>query len=268
MMGDTPADAREWDATTYHRVSNPQFGWGRRVLDRVPLRGDETVVDAGCGSGRLTAELLARLPAGRVIAVDRSENMLRVAREHLGPRFGDRVSFLCRDLAALDLDEAADVVFSTATFHWVLDHPALFRAVFRALKPSGRLVAQCGGGPNLERLHDRAAELAATLPFAPFFADWTGPWEFADDVTTRDRLHAAGFVEVETGLEAAPTTLANAGEFAEFLTGVILRAHLERFPNDDLRAQFVAALTDQAAADDPPFFLDYWRLNMWARRPL
>jgi trans-aconitate methyltransferase len=238
------------------------------VLDRVPLRGDETVVDAGCGSGRLTAELLKRLPRGRVIAVDRSENMLQVAREHLAPRFGDRVSFLCRDLAALDLDEVADVVFSTATFHWVLDHPGLFREIYRALKPGGLLVAQCGGGPNLERLHDRAAALAASAPFASYFGDWTGPWEFADDATTRDRLHAAGFVEIETGLEAAPTTLADAVEFAEFLTGVILRAHLERLPGHDLRARFVAVLTDQAAADDPPFFLDYWRLNMRARRPL
>jgi trans-aconitate methyltransferase len=266
-MGDTSADAREWDATTYHRVSNPQFGWGQRVLDRVPLRGDETVVDAGCGSGRLTAELLGRLPNGRVIAVDRSENMLRMAREHLAPRFGDRVTFLCRDLAALDLDQVADVVFSTATFHWVLDHPGLFREIYRALKPGGLLVAQCGGGPNLERLHDRAAELAASSPFAPFFADWTGPWEFADDVTTSDRLRAAGLVEIETELEAAPTTLADAGEFAEFLTGVILRAHLERLPSDNLRTQFVASLTNQAAADDPPFFLDYWRLNMRGRRP-
>src|SRR5829696_8801002 len=116
MTGDA-ARAKEWDATTYHRVSNPQFGWGQRVLDRVPLRGDETVVDAGCGSGRLTAELLKRLPRGRVIAVDRSQNMLRAAGEYLRPLFGERVRFVRAGLQSLRLEESVDGIFSTATFH-------------------------------------------------------------------------------------------------------------------------------------------------------
>ena len=108
---------REWDAATYHRVSAPQLDWGRRVLARLPLRGDETVVDAGCGSGRLTAQLLERLPRGRVIAVDASADMLRIGAEHLVPHFGDRVSFVQADLQTLTLPAPADAVFSTATFH-------------------------------------------------------------------------------------------------------------------------------------------------------
>lgn len=263
----TSTSSREWDATTYHRVSNPQFAWGQRVLDRVPLRGDETVIDAGCGTGRLTGELLERLPRGRVIAVDQSANMLQVAREHLEPRFGDQVSFLCRDLANLGLDEVADVVFSTATFHWVLDHPALFREIFQALKPGGWLVAQCGGGSNLARLLQRAASLSDAPPYAPFFAGWSRPWEFADDIVTRDRLQDAGYVAIETDLEAAPTALDDAGVYAEFLTGVILRTHLERLPDAGLRSRFVTTLTENATTDDPPFGLDYWRLNLRGRRP-
>ncbi|MFL5957235.1 MAG: class I SAM-dependent methyltransferase, partial [Solirubrobacterales bacterium] len=76
---------REWDATTYDRVSTPQLEWGLRVLDRLPLRGDERVLDAGCGSGRVTARLAERLPRGHVVAVDASAAMVARAREALPP---------------------------------------------------------------------------------------------------------------------------------------------------------------------------------------
>lgn len=260
-------DSREWDAATYHRVADPHVVWGDRVLDRLPLRGNESVLDAGCGTGRITAALLERLPAGRVLAVDASANMLRAAAEHLTPRFGDRVGFLRADLQTLRVEEPVDAVFSTATFHWIADHPLLFRHLFAALVPGGRLVAQCGGGPNLERLRARAATLMTSPPFAPHFAGWDGPWTFADAATTADRLREAGFVAVETGVEAAPTTMADAATYRAFLAAVVFGSHLERLPDPSARDAFVDALTAQAAADDPPFALDYWRLNLSARRP-
>src|SRR3954447_3878817 len=101
--------AREWDAQTYDEVSDPQFNWGMEVLERLELRGDETVVDAGCGSGRVTEQLLGRLPNGRVIAVDGSEAMVEKAEE----RLGDRAEFLVSDLVELQLPEQVDMVFST-----------------------------------------------------------------------------------------------------------------------------------------------------------
>ena len=260
----------DWDAATYHRISEPQVAWGRRVLDRLPLRGDETVLDAGCGTGRLTAQLLERLPTGRVIAMDRSPAMLDAARELLAPRFGDRVGFVRADLQELEdrpLDGPVDAIFSTATFHWVLDHPRLFRGLHRALRPGGWLVAQCGGGPNIELVRDRAAALMASPEYAPYFAGWTGPWEFADDATTAERLRAAGFVEVETGLEATPIVQPGPAEYGAYLTSVIFGAPLARLPDEPTRARFVATLTEQAAGDDPPYLLDYWRLNLRARRP-
>src|SRR5262245_40282933 len=122
--------APEWDAATYHRVSEPQFEWGRKVLARLALAGDETVLDAGCGTGRLTALLLGRLPRGRVIGLDQSASMLATAREFLTPRFGSQVELIETDLLDLDLDRACDAVFSTATFHWVLDHDRLFARLF------------------------------------------------------------------------------------------------------------------------------------------
>jgi trans-aconitate methyltransferase len=255
----------EWDAQTYHRVAEPQVDWGRRVLASLALEGDERVIDAGCGTGRLTAELLSRLPAGRALAIDRSGNMLGVAARELRARFTPRVFFLRANLARLALGPWADLVFSTATFHWVKDHPSLFRNLHDALVPGGRLVAQCGGGPNLAHLLSRAARLMDDSRFARHFSAFDPPWEFASDRETAARLEAAGFVDVETSLAPAPVTLADRASYREFLECVIVRPHLECLPAD-LRVGFLDDLAGEAATDSPPFSLDYWRLNMRARK--
>jgi trans-aconitate 2-methyltransferase len=258
---------REWNADVYHRVSNPQLDWGLSVLERFPLAGDEIVLDVGCGTGRLTAKLVERLPRGRAIGVDQSRNMLDTAREYLAPRFGSRVAFACADAAALPFENAADAIFSTATFHWVLDHERLFASLFTALKPGGRIVAQCGGGPNLDRIHGQCERLMSEPLFASYFSRWAHPWEFADAETTAHRLDKAGFVDVTANLQQSPVLQPDASAYREFVEHVICRPHLAYLPDPALRAQFMDRLTEAAAADSPPFELDYWRLNFDARRP-
>jgi trans-aconitate 2-methyltransferase len=258
---------REWNAETYHRVSDPQYEWGLPVLARLPLEGYERVLDVGCGTGRLTEKLLDRVPDGDVVAVDLSSNMLRSAREYLAQRFPTRIHFVQADAAALPFAGEADAIFSTATFHWVLDHPMLFKSLYGALSPGGRLVAQCGGVRNIQRIHDRCAALASEAAFAPYFAGWTGPWHFADPKETAGRLEAAGFVDVHADLESQSFVPADADAFREFVAAVVCRHHLSRLPDETSQARFIDALTEKAAADNPPFELDYWRLNMEARKP-
>lgn len=257
----------EWNATAYTRLSNPMQSWGEAIVQHLPLRGDETALDLGCGDGRLTEFLLRRLARGRVIAVDRSANMLQAARARLEPEFGGRVEYLRRSLDDLDLREIADLAFSNAAFHWVTDHPRLFEVVFEALKPGGWLVAQCGASPNIARLRARAAALMASEAYAAYFDGWPGPWEFASPELTAQRLRAAGFEDIETAMFEAPVQLGSGQETRDFFKNVIFGAHLERIPDAALRARFVDSLTVQSAADDPPFRQDYWRLNMRARRP-
>ena len=257
----------EWNAAAYHKVSGPQTSWGRKVLARLEVRGDERAIDAGCGSGRLTAALMERLPAGRLLAIDRSRNMLLTARANLRPTFGPRVSFVQVDLPRLPVNGWADLVFSTATFHWVKDHPSLFAGIYAALRSGGRLHAQCGGGPNLARAHALAARLMHAEPFESYFAGWPGPWEFANAEITATRLRAAGFVDVDASLEEAPTTLATEADYREFVTTVIYHPHLERLPDLSLKRAFIDRITELSSQDDPPFTLDYWRLNLSAKRP-
>ena len=258
---------REWDASEYHRLANPHVTWGRSVLSRLPLRGVETVLDAGCGSGRLTAELLTLLPEGRVIAVDQSANMLAEARKHLAESARDRVSYLQADLQTLRLEEPVDAIFSTAALHWVLNHQMMFDHFFAALKPGGWLVAQCGGGPNIASLVERARALMASDELANYFDGWTGPWEFAGAAETAERLASAGFENIETGLEDAPVVLSDETEYRDYLETVVFGSHLSRIPDQPTRNHFLDSLTAQSAKDHEPFLLDYWRLNIQARRP-
>jgi len=257
----------EWSADSYHRVSNPHVNWGVAVLEQLPLAGDEVVVDLGCGTGRLTAMLLERLPRGRVVAIDRSANMTHAAHEYLGQLFPSRVDVVMADATAVPVAGAADAVFSTATFHWVLSHEALFASIFSALKPGGRLVAQCGGGRNLERVRERSDRLLGAPEFRDYFTQFQKPWNYADSDSTAARLTAAGFVDVSTSLESSPVRFRDAASFAEFVTTVICRPYMACLPDARTRDAFIGSLTRDAAADDPPFELDYWRLNMRARKP-
>lgn len=259
--------SREWDAEAYHRLSEPQFEWGLKVIARLHLRGDETLLDAGCGSGRLTAELLAHLPRGRVIGADLSSNMLQAAREHLRLRYGRRALFFCADLTALPLRAVADGVFSTSVFHWIPDHPKLFASLFAALKPGGWLDAQCGGGANLARLRSRAQQLMRSPEFAPHFAGFEDTREYASAEQTVERLRAAGFEQAEAWLEPAPATFATRERFREFIGKVNLHKYVARLEDGALSARFLDAMAEQAAGDDPPFTLDYLRMNLRARKP-
>ncbi|HEX7167048.1 MAG TPA: methyltransferase domain-containing protein [Acidimicrobiales bacterium] len=252
---------RSWDAGTYHRVSGPLVEMATKVLDRLPLDGDETVMDAGCGTGLVTTLLLERLPAGRVLAVDADASMIAKAREQLAP-FGDRVTVEQVDLLALDLDGALDAVLSTATFHWILDHERLFARLFRALRRGGRLVAQCGGHGNIASVL-RAADEAAALPqWSDRFVGWSRPSRFATAEETEALLRGAGFEEARCWLEPSPVV---PDDPRAYLSTIAIGAHLQRLGDDEVER---SAFLDEVLARLPdPVTVDYVRLNIDARKP-
>jgi trans-aconitate 2-methyltransferase len=255
----------DWNAERYHDLSSPQQAWGRAVLERLPLAGTESVLDLGCGTGRITQNIHERLPHGRLVGADRSDAMIEAAASWLRAH-APGAAVVQADGAALPFAGAFDAVFSGATFHWILDHAALFRSIITALKPGGRLVAQCGGAGNLAVLRARADRLRSDPRFAPFFDGWAEPWYYADVDSTRRRLAAAGFVDIDVSLQAAPTAFADAQVFQAFIATVCVRHHIDRLPPGEQRT-FLTELTTAAAADAPAFTLDYWRLNMSAKRP-
>jgi len=247
---------REWDAETYDAISDPQFSWGMEVLGRLELRGDEDAIDAGCGSGRVAERLLERLPQGSLLAVDASEAMVGKARE----RLGERASYLVTDLAELQVEEPVDLIFSTATFHWILDHERLFRRLHAALRPGGRLVAQCGGRGNVAEHAQAIAAVAVRPEYALYFEGMTLMWNFASPEETEARLRAAGFAEARCWLEPKPVTPADPLRFTMTVT---LGPHLARLP-EELRQPFAEAILERSPQ---PLTLDYVRLNIEAEAP-
>jgi len=243
---------RDWDAATYDRIADPMFRWGSVVVGWLELEGDETVLDAGCGSGRVTELLVERLPRGRVVALDGSPSMLEQARRRL-QRFGDRVEYVLADLADLHpFHQLVDAILSTATFHWVRDHDALFRNLAAALCPGGQLAAQCGGAGNVASIARALVEIGAE----PF-----GSKTYATPEETAARLERAGFVDIECWLHPEPTPFDDLDALETYLRTIVLGDHIEGLAPEEARA-----FVHRVAARMPRLEIDYVRLNIRARR--
>jgi trans-aconitate 2-methyltransferase len=244
---------RDWDASTYKRVALPHEEWARAVLDRLGLEGGETVLDAGCGSGRTTAIVIERLPSGRVIAVDGSPSMVEEVRSVLRPQDEALVS----DLTKLELPEQVDAVFSTAVFHWILDHDALFEHMRAALVDGGRFAAQCGGEGNIDSFRRAGEEVATREPYASHLGEFPQLWNYAGPAETEERLRKAGFTDVRCWLEPWPVDPPEPHVYAKT---VCLGPYVAELP-EDLRDSFV---TDVLATQGDPLTLEYVRLNIEA----
>jgi trans-aconitate 2-methyltransferase len=238
---------RDWDATTYDRVADPLTRRGIAALDGLELRGDETVLDAGCGTGRVTEWLLERLPEGRVIALDGSAAMVEATAQRLG---GDpRVRVVQGDLGLpLALEEPVDAIVSTSTFHWVRDHDALFAGLHEALRPGGQLLADCGGAGNI----------ASVLAALDALGVAGNPWTFATPEATLERLARAGFLDATARLVERPMPL-DPGAVEDYLRTVVLGPFV-----DPLAPADADALVAGVAARLPGAVLDYVRLELSA----
>lgn len=249
-----PAD---WEADKYSRVATPQREWSGAVLDRLVLNGDETVVDAGCGSGNVTEDLLGLLPNGRVIGIDGSPSMVAEAEARLGD--DPRTSFGCQDLAELELEEPVDAIFSNATFHWIADHEKLFRALAAATRPGGQLVVQCGGRGNVAEVTAALEVVNAREPFAEIFGGFENPWNFAGPEETEIRLVEAGYEDVECWLEER---VAHPEDPRGFFEASFL-APAREVLDDERFAEYTDCLLAEMGQ---PTSFNYVRLNMTAKR--
>lgn len=241
---------REWNAAAYDRLPIPMTRWGETVLGWLDLTGDERVLDAGCGTGQVTEKLRTRLPRGEVVALDGSASMIERARDRLG---NDRVSYVVADLQRpLAIDEPVDAVLSTATFHWVLDHDALFRNLAAVTRPGAQLAAQCGGEGNIVSIEAALRDMGE---------DFAGRKHYAGPELTRERLETAGFIDIETWLHAEPSPIPE-NDLEDYLETICLGDHVEGMSDDD-RSSFV----HEVARRLPEPIIDYVRLNIRARRP-
>jgi trans-aconitate 2-methyltransferase len=254
----------DWNAVAYDDLSDPMFEWGMAVLGTLELEGNERVLDAGCGSGRLTEELLHKLPMGEVVAMDLSPKMLTQARERL-VRYGERVEFVHASLQDFDLARQVDGIFSNAAFHWVPDHRAMFRCLNRALKQGGWLVAQFGGVGNLAKTYLRASEIAEQARFKVHLEGHKESPHFEGPASTRERMEAAGFKVSEAKLHTVVPHFERKERYEAFLRTVVLHETTARLP-EALQREFLKEISSRTLQDEGAYLLDYVRLTVRGKK--
>lgn len=253
-----------WDARTYDKVSGVLEEWGQRVLEQREWQGDEAVFDAGCGSGRPTRILAAKVPRGTVYAVDMDHNMVLQAQANL--RDFQNVQVMQSDIVRVKLPAQVDVIFSNAVLHWIADHEKVFANFAGLLKHGGELVAQCGGQGNLENALAIVEGVMADDPFRQHFTGWKNPWNFAAPDDTEELLRKAGFKKARAYLSTEPVVFDSREQFSAYVRTVVIRPHLARLPSAQLRDMFPEECLDRCEKRPQKWLLDYVRLNIMAEK--
>ncbi len=188
----------EFDANKYRGASDTQYGWGRRLIDELDLQGHEHILDLGCGDGRLTALLAARVPRGSVLGIDASTNMIRLARDSFT---ADNLTFAGEDIRNLHACDRYDVIYSNAALHWIHDHRTLLESLHRALRAGGRVHTSFASDRNC--IHFKAAlrEVMARPKYASALEGFPWPWYMPSASAYETMVRGIPFTEAQTWIQ-------------------------------------------------------------------
>ena len=239
-----------WDAAEYARNSGAQQGWALELIAKLGLAGGESVLDLGCGDGKVTAEIARRVPRGRVTGLDSSPDMIRLAQSAFPPSANPNLGFRLGDARALDFDGIFDVVFSNATLHWVKGHGPVLKGAARSLKPGGTILFQMGGRGNGAEIFDVARRMTADGEWSRWFSEFEFPWGFYGPEEYAPWCADAG-LRVRR-IELLPRRMLQRG--AEGLAGWIRTTwmpYTERVP-EDLREAFIREAAERYLEVHPP----------------
>ena len=255
-----------WDAATYDRIAKPMRMWAQQVIDDLGLKGDETALDAGCGSGSVTFDLWEKLPRGKIIALDSSPQMVEQISKTIAERGISNIVARQADLAHFTIDEPVDVVFSNAVFHWIHDDDGLFGSLARATKPGGRLRAQCGGQGNIARLMAATRDVETREPYSQWLTPGEQNRRFRSPEMVREAMERNGWTNVRADMFPSPAKFDDRDEAALYLRTIILQMNVAALP-DELSEPFLRdVITEVISRNGEPFAADYVRLDIWAER--
>lgn len=254
-----------WDAKTYDRIGTPMQEWAGAVIDDLGLAGNETVLDAGCGSGKVTMQLAQRLPQGKIYALDSSAEMIAGLKDTVRDTDVSCAIIPIRSsLTDFELPVQVDCVFSNAVFHWISDDTALFASLHRATRRGGRLRAQCGGFGNISRVYEAVAVAQADPRFSEYFKGTRDSKKFRKPEEAIASMEAAGWHNVTASTFDAPVTFETPADAVMYLRTVILREHVMLLPAELGDAYLEAVVEAGIRQYGEPFCANYVRLNLAA----
>jgi len=175
----------QWNADEYAAHSKGQAVWAQELIEKIRLKGNESILDIGCGDGKIT-NALSYLTSGEVVGIDFSHEMIAYAKATFS-----KPLFMQMDAQALNFNKRFDVVFFNAALHWAKDHKAILQGISKALKPEGRAILQMGGAGNGEKVFEALHNI---LPdYAAYFEGFEMPYTFHSDTTYEVLLNEIGF---------------------------------------------------------------------------
>jgi len=241
----------EWDAKDYHKSSSEQQKWARELIAKLNLKGNERVLDIGCGDGKVTAELAGLLPQGSVLGIDNSAGMIDFARKSHPPENFPNLSFRVKDTRQLDFNGEFDIVVSFACLHWVIDHRPVLEGIKRSLKPAGRILLQFGGKGNITAILDITEKIISGGKWHRYFTGMSFPWGFYGPDEYRDWLEHTGF-KVKR-VELFPKDALHKGK--EGLAGYVRTTaglpYIQRLP-EDMKQKFINEVVEWYVEVHPP----------------
>lgn len=260
----------KWNPEDYERNSSAQEKWADDLLQGLAIEGTWRILDIGCGDGKITAKVAGQVPRGRVLGIDSSQDMIDFAKARFLPSLYPNLRFELGDALRLDFDQEFDLVISFACLHWIRDHPAVLRGVWRSLRPGGRLLFQCGGRGNAGELMALTEDLMRESKWSRYFQGFEFPYFFYGPERYPAWLEQAGLEEIRAKL--VPKEMVQQG-LPGFEGWIRTTWHpvLERIP-EPLKREFVSEMAgrymERHPHDDGLVRVKMMRLEVEARRPL
>jgi len=241
--------AYKWNPEEYRASSSIQKIWGLELLDKLHLRGNETILDIGSGDGELTAQIASRVPEGRVVGIDNSAEMIELSRANFPAERYPNLSFMIKDATELDFDLEFDVIFSNATLHWILDHSPVIQGISRGLKAPGKVILQMGGKGNAAGVIHSLDAIIREPQWAQYFIGFQFPYKFYSPDEYTGLLKDAGLIPQRVELIYKDMAHPGADSFAAWIRTTWL-PYTQRV-HESIRERFVQEIAKRYVAGCP-----------------
>lgn len=210
--------SHKWDAELYAKNSSRQYQLAMELIEKLNLKGNESVLDIGCGDGKITAFISSKLPNGTVVGIDSSEEMISYAKQQFPSSKHPNLSFVCVSATELKFENKFDIAFSISVLNWIKDQETVLTGVNKALKKNGRILFQMSGKGMYKKLLANINKLIQQEKWKAYFKDFVFPWFYYSPEEYRPWLEKAGLKINRIELITKDLTYKGKKDLIDFIT--------------------------------------------------